>query len=201
MTTIHKTTCPLCEAMCGLNVEVDDGRVQRVRPNPDDVWSRGHICPKGVSIGHLHDDPDRLRRPLVRRRSGDHVEVGWDDALAEAERVLRPVLDTDGARALTVYVGNPVAHNSDLATYIGALLGFAQAAGMTGYYSPGTVDQWPLNVVSCLLFGGMWNGPIPDLNHTDHLMVLGADWIASIGLDPTSLRNSLTQANKGGSNL
>lgn len=177
----HLVTCPLCEAMCGLRVRVTDGQVRSVRPNRDDVWSAGHFCPKGASIGYLHEDPDRLRRPLVRRPDGSHVEVSWDDAYAETERVLRPVLDTYGVRALTVYVGNPVAHNSDLATYIGSLLGFAQAAGMQGYYSPGTVDQWPLNVVSCLLFGAMWNGPIPDLYRTDYLMMLGANPAASQG--------------------
>lgn len=177
----HTVTCPLCEAMCGLRVEVGDGRVRRIRANPDDVWSRGHLCPKGVSLGHLHEDPDRLRAPLIRRPDGSHVAVSWDDALAEVERVLRPVLDTDGTRALTVYVGNPVAHNNDLSSHIGALIGFAEAAGMRGYYSPGTVDQWPLNVVSALLFGGMWNGPIPDLRRTDHLVILGANPAASQG--------------------
>lgn len=179
--TEHLVTCPLCEAMCGLRVAVEGGRVASVRPNVDDVWSQGHICPKGAAIGQLHEDPDRVRRPLVRRADGSHVEVSWEDAYAEAERVLRPVLDTDGIRALTVYIGNPVAHNSDLASYVGALLGFAQAGGMQGYYSPGTVDQWPLNVVSCLLFGGMWNGPIPDLYRTDHLMILGANPAESQG--------------------
>jgi anaerobic selenocysteine-containing dehydrogenase len=177
----HKVTCPLCEAMCGLTVQVGGGSVERVIANKEDVWSRGHVCPKGISLGHIHADPDRLRRPLVRRPDGAHMEVSWDDALAEAERVLRPVLASDGARAVTVYVGNPVAHNNDLSSYIGALLGFGEAAGMQGYYSPGTVDQWPLNVVSCLLFGGMWNGPIPDLYHTDHLMMLGANPAASQG--------------------
>jgi anaerobic selenocysteine-containing dehydrogenase len=177
----RKITCPLCEAMCGLRVQVEQGRATGIRGNADDVWSRGHLCPKGVSLGHLHDDPDRLRRPMVRRRNGCHEEVSWDDAFAEAERVLRPVLDTDGASALTVYVGNPVAHNHALATHIGALIGFAQAAGMQAYYSPGTVDQWPLNVVGSLLFGAMWNAPIPDLVHTDHLMMLGANPSASQG--------------------
>src|SRR6478735_8957260 len=177
----HNVTCPLCEAMCGLHVTVSDGHVQGIRANHDDVWSRGHICPKGVSLGHLHTDPDRLRQPMVRRPDGSHVAVSWDDALAETERVLRPVLDVDGAGALSVYVGNPVAHNSHLDTYIGALIGFAEAAGMKGYYSPGTMDQWPLNVVSSLLFGGMWNGPIPDLYRTDHLVVIGANPAASQG--------------------
>ena len=105
----------------------------------------------------------------------------WDDAYAEVERVLRPVLDRYGAPAVTVYVGNPVAHNLALSTHIGALIGMAQAAGMPAYYSPGTVDQWPLNLVSALLFGHMWNAPIPDVDRTDHLMILGANPSASQG--------------------
>ncbi|MGZ5391693.1 MAG: molybdopterin dinucleotide binding domain-containing protein, partial [Mycobacterium sp.] len=100
---------------------------------------------------------------------------------AEVERVLRPVLDRHGAEAVTVYVGNPVAHNLGLSTHIGALIGMAQAAGMPSYYSPGTVDQWPLNLVSALLFGHMWNAPIPDVDRTDHLMIFGANPAASQG--------------------
>ena len=152
-----------------------------IRGNPDDVWSQGHLCPKGTSLGQLHDDPDRLRSPMVRNRAGVHVPVSWDDAFAETERVLRPVLDAHGARAVTVYIGNPVAHNLALETYVGALVGMAGAAGMPAYYTPGTVDQWPLNVVGALLFGGMWSAPIPDLDRTDHLVILGANPSASQG--------------------
>jgi anaerobic selenocysteine-containing dehydrogenase len=174
-------TCPLCEAMCGLTVKVSDGQVSDVRGNPADVWSRGHLCPKGAALGQVHHDQDRLRLPQVRKRNGDHEAVSWDDAFGECERVLRPVLERHGAGALTVYLGNPVAHNIGLSLHIGALIGFGQAAGMQAYYTPGTVDQWPLNVVSALLFGGMWNGPIPDLAHTDHLVVIGANPAASQG--------------------
>ena len=179
--TEHRVTCPLCEAMCGLRVTVEEGRVTGIRGNPDDAWSAGHICPKGTTLGHLHDDPDRLRMPMVRTADGGFREVGWTEAYAEAERVLRPVLDEHGAGAMTVYVGNPVAHNLGLASYIGALVGMAGAAGMQAYYSPGTVDQWPLNVVSTLVFGGMWNAPIPDLDRTDHLVILGANPAVSQG--------------------
>ncbi len=181
MITEHRVTCPLCEAMCGLRVTVAEGDVASIRGNRDDVWSQGHLCPKGTALGTIHSDPDRLRQPLVRNSSGEHVPVSWDDAFAETERLLRPVLDTYGARAVTVYIGNPVAHNLDLETYVGALVGLAGAAGMPAYYSPGTVDQWPLNVVGALLFGGMWNAPIPDLERTDHLVVLGANPSASQG--------------------
>ena len=174
-------TCPLCEAMCGLRVEVADGRVSGVRGNRDDVWSRGHLCPKGATLGHLHEDPDRVRVPLVRTAGGTFREVTWAQAYDEVERVLRPVLDEYGVQALTVYVGNPVAHNLGLASHVGALIGMAGAAGMQAYYSPGTVDQWPLNVVGTLVFGGMWNAPIPDLDRTDHLVVLGANPAASQG--------------------
>lgn len=173
-------TCPLCEAMCGLQVRVDGDEVTDIRGNRADVWSHGHICPKGTSLAQLHIDPDRLRQPMVRTPSG-HVPVSWDDAYAEVERVLRPVLDRHGAPAVTVYVGNPVAHNLGLSTHIGALIGMAQAAGMQSYYSPGTVDQWPLNLVSALLFGHMWNAPIPDVDRTDHLMIFGANPAASQG--------------------
>ncbi|MGQ9409548.1 molybdopterin-dependent oxidoreductase [Mycolicibacterium gilvum] len=177
----HRVTCPLCEAMCGLKITVSDGVATSARGNADDVWSRGHLCPKGASLQQIHHDPDRLRLPLVRWRSGEHVQVSWDDAFTETERVLRPVIDRYGARAVTVYIGNPVAHNLGLQTYIGALVGMAGAVGMPAYYTPGTVDQWPLNVVSALLFGGMWNAPIPDLDRTDHLMMLGANPSASQG--------------------
>jgi anaerobic selenocysteine-containing dehydrogenase len=166
--------------MCGLQVRIDGDEVADIRGNPDDVWSRGHICPKGTSLAHLHTDPDRLRQPMVRTPNG-HVPVSWDDAYAEVERVLRPVLERHGAEAVTVYVGNPVAHNLGLSTHIGALIGMAQAAGMPSYYSPGTVDQWPLNLVSALLFGHMWNAPIPDVDRTDHLMIFGANPAASQG--------------------
>ncbi|MDR3657487.1 MAG: molybdopterin-dependent oxidoreductase [Mycobacterium sp.] len=178
---VHRVTCPLCEAMCGLRVTVDGTSVTDIRGNPDDVWSAGHLCPKGTALGHLHDDADRLRTPMIKQRNGTHVACSWEDAFVEAERVLRPVLDTDGARALTVYVGNPVAHNLGLSTYIGALVAMASAAGMGAYYSPGTVDQWPLNVVGTLLFGGMWNAPIPDVARTDYLVVVGANPAASQG--------------------
>jgi anaerobic selenocysteine-containing dehydrogenase len=175
--TSHYRTCPLCEAMCGLEVKVHDGRVAGIRPDREDVWSRGYICPKGAVLGELHEDPDRLRAPLVRT-SGGWREVSWDEAFAEVERRLRPVVERHGISAVTAYIGNPTAHNFSLSRYVGA---FISMSTLPVLYSAGTVDQWPKNLVGALLFGGMWTVPVPDLDRVDTLLVLGANPSASQG--------------------
>ncbi|MFM9137958.1 MAG: molybdopterin-dependent oxidoreductase, partial [Actinomycetota bacterium] len=88
-------TCPLCEATCGLEITVKDGVVSRIRGDRDDVFSKGFICPKGSTLKQLHEDPNRLRRPLVKR-DGRFVEVSWADAWREVERGLSGVIDRHG---------------------------------------------------------------------------------------------------------
>jgi len=163
--------------MCGLEFTVEGGRVKKVRPDADDVWSRGYICPKGTALGDLHHDPDRLRAPLVRDGDGFR-EVGWAEAFAEVERRLRPVIDEYGAEAVTSYVGNPNAHNFSLSRYIAA---YVAMSGIPSIYSAGTVDQWPKNVAVALLYGDMWRIPVPDIDRTDYFFVMGANPHASQG--------------------
>ena len=117
----HIRTCPLCESMCGLRVDVKGGEVQRIRANDDDVWSRGYICPRGAALGQLHHDPDRLRTPLVRE-GGTWCEASWEQAYAEVWRRLQPVLERDGISAVSAYVGNPTAHSFSLSRYVGAFI-------------------------------------------------------------------------------
>ena len=90
--TIHYRTCPLCEAMCGLEIHVEGDAVPLIRADRDDVWSKGFLCPKGTTLGHLHHDPDRLREPMVR--TGDAWRtVGWDEAFARCATLIHQVLD------------------------------------------------------------------------------------------------------------
>jgi anaerobic selenocysteine-containing dehydrogenase len=173
----HIRTCHLCEAMCGLELDVEAGRVTRIRANRDDVWSRGYLCPKGTTLGHLHHDPDRLRKPLVRRGDG-FEEVGWGEAFQAVEDRLRPVTSRHGLDAVTAYIGNPTAHNFSLSRYVPA---FVPMSGLPRLYSAGTVDQWPKNVAVALVYGNMWRIPVPDLDRTDHLVVMGANPHASQG--------------------
>ncbi|MFN8543125.1 MAG: molybdopterin oxidoreductase family protein [Candidatus Binatia bacterium] len=175
--TTHLRTCPLCEAMCGLRIDVAGGRVQRIRPDDADVWSRGYVCPKGATLGYLHDDPDRLRAPLVREGSGWR-EVGWDAAFARCAELLVGVVEQYGKQAVTAYVGNPTAHNFSLSRYVGLFIGMA---ALPTLYSAGTVDQWPKNLTSALMYGSMWAIATPDLPRTQYLVVLGANPQASQG--------------------
>ena len=96
-TTTAFRTCPLCEATCGLEITVTDGTVTRIRGDRDDVFSRGFLCPKGSALKHLHDDPDRIRTPLVRR-DGVLQPATWEEAFAEVERRLLPIVDAARSR-------------------------------------------------------------------------------------------------------
>jgi anaerobic selenocysteine-containing dehydrogenase len=174
---LHLYTCPLCEAMCGLEIQVANGRVAGIRPNREDTWSRGHICPKGASLGALHEDPDRIRTPMIKV-DGQWREVGWNEAFRRCTELLTPVIEKYGIGAVTAYTGNPLAHSFSLARYAGILLGLS---GMPITYSPGTVDQWPKNLSSHLMYGGWWSFPVPDIERTDLLVVMGANPAASQG--------------------
>ena len=178
MTTTHIRTCPLCEAMCGLEITVDDDdQVTLIRADRDDVWSKGYLCPKGTTLGHLHHDPDRIREPMVR--DGDEWRtVTWDEAFARCDELIAGVIERHGREAMTAYIGNPTVHNLSLSRYIGL---FVAPAGFPMIYSAGTVDQWPKNVACMLMYGGMWTIPAPDIQRTHYWLVMGGNPQASQG--------------------
>lgn len=175
---IHIRTCPLCEAMCGLQVHVAGDEVKLIRANRDDVWSKGYICPKGTTLGHLHHDPDRLREPLIRNAAGDLVPATWDEAWARCEELMTAVRQHHGIEAVTAYIGNPAAHNYSISRYVGLFTGLA---GLPMIYSAGTVDQWPKNLTCWLMYGHQWRIPAPDIERTNFMVVQGANPHASQG--------------------
>nr|WP_233160700.1 molybdopterin-dependent oxidoreductase [Actinophytocola xanthii] len=170
-------TCPLCEATCGLAVTVEDGRVTGARGDAADVFSRGFVCPKGASIGALHHDPDRLRTPLVRR-DGRLVEASWAEAFAEIDRRLSPLLAEHGRDAVAVYAGNPSVHNLPVALY-GSV--FFRALGTKNFFTAGSVDQIPKHFSAGHMFGHPLTIPVPDLDRTGYLLLLGANPLVSNG--------------------
>jgi len=170
-------TCPLCEATCGLELQIEGDRVVKVRGDAKDVFSRGYVCPKGIAITGVHEDPDRLRKPLIKR-DGVHVEADWDEAFAEIERRLLPLMERDGRNAVAVYLGNPNVHNLSGTFYVRPVL---KALGTRNVFSASTVDQMPKHVSSGMLFGSPVVIPVPDLDRTDFLLMLGANPLESNG--------------------
>ena len=171
------TACNLCEAICGLELTITDGHVTGVRGNPDDPLSRGYLCPKGVALPDVYDDPDRLRRPLVRR-GDDWVETGWDEAFDLVADRLAETVNRHGPDAVGVYLGNPNVHALGSLTHNGP---FLKALGTRNRFSATTVDQAPAQLVAWQLFGHQLLIPIPDLDRTSYFLVLGANPMASNG--------------------
>ncbi len=178
MTRTAYRTCPLCEAACGLKLTLNDtGQVTSVRGDEKDPFSQGFLCPKGASLGQLDEDPDRLTGPLVRD-GDDWREAGWDEAFRIVNDGLRRVLDVHGRDALALYFGNPTFHTMAGFMYRQAL---TQVSGSRNIYSAGTIDQMPKHVSSGLMFGDAFAVAVPDLDRTDHLLVLGANPLVSNG--------------------
>jgi len=174
--TVYRT-CPLCEATCGLKITLHEQTIERIEGDADNSFSRGFICPKGASLKHLQDDPDRLQRPMLRE--GDEWrEITWSDAFAWVEEHLQPLRKTQGNDAVGVYLGNPNVHNVSNAFF---LRPFLKALRTRNIFSASTVDQMPRHVSCGLMYGHPGAIPVPDLDRTDYLLMLGANPLVSNG--------------------
>ncbi|MFF7450789.1 MULTISPECIES: molybdopterin-dependent oxidoreductase [unclassified Streptomyces] len=169
--------CPLCEATCGLTLTIEGSAVTGARGDRDDVFSKGFICPKGASFGAVDQDPDRLRAPLVRK-DGELREVSWEEAFDAVAAGIRPALERYGANSVGVVLGNPNVHTMAGALYPPVLLA---GLGTRSVFTASTVDQMPKHVSSGLLFGDANAIPVPDLDHTNHLLLIGANPLESNG--------------------
>ncbi|MFH8939252.1 molybdopterin-dependent oxidoreductase [Streptomyces griseosporeus] len=169
--------CPLCEATCGLTLTIEDARVTGARGDREDVFSKGFICPKGASFGAVDGDPDRLRAPLVRR-DGELREATWEEAFDAVAAGIRPVVERYGPHSVGVVLGNPNVHTMAGALYPPVLIA---GLGTRSLFTASTVDQMPKHVSSGLLFGDANAIPVPDLDHTSHLLLIGANPLESNG--------------------
>ncbi|WP_120993899.1 molybdopterin oxidoreductase family protein [Stutzerimonas urumqiensis] len=176
-TTLHHRACHLCEAICGLSIVTEGERIVSIKGDPDDPFSRGHICPKAVALQDIQNDPDRIRQPL--RRVGETWQpVGWDEAFAEVAERLASVRERHGANAVAVYQGNPSVHNYGLMTHSNYFLGLLKTRNR---YSATSVDQLPHHLVSHLMYGHGMLLPVPDIDQTHFMLVLGGNPLASNG--------------------
>ncbi|WP_146777721.1 molybdopterin-dependent oxidoreductase, partial [Streptomyces griseus] len=170
--------CPLCEATCGLTLTIEGTAVTGARGDRDDIFSRGFICPKGASFGGLDADPDRLRVPLVRGEDGELREAGWSEAFDLIAARIPELTRTHGPNAVGVVLGNPNVHTMAGSLYPPLLLGALRTRNV---FTASTLDQMPKHVSSGLLFGDAHAIPVPDLDRTDHLLLIGANPLESNG--------------------
>ena len=181
-TRTHHRVCHLCEAMCGLVIQTEGDKVTDVRGDKDDPLSRGHVCPKAVALQDIHEDPDRLRKPMKRIRTApgeyQHVEIEWSEALDLAADALAATIEKQGIDAIGAYFGNPAVHNYGMLTHQRNLFRHIRTRNR---FSATSVDQLPHHLVSLWCFGHMLLHPIPDVDRTHYFLMLGANPLASNG--------------------
>ncbi|WP_077046499.1 molybdopterin oxidoreductase family protein [Pseudomonas sp. KK4] len=180
--TLHHRACHLCEAICGLTIEtteVDAGHLQitSIKGDPLDTFSRGHICPKAVALQDIQNDPDRLHQPM-RRVGSEWQPIEWEDAFKLVAERLADIQQRHGQNAVAVYQGNPSVHNYGLMTHSNYFLGLLKTRNR---FSATSVDQLPHHLTSHLMYGHGLLLPIPDIDHTDFMLILGGNPLASNG--------------------
>lgn len=177
MPTTKFRTCSLCEAMCGLEIQVENNKVLSIKGDKQDPFSRGHICPKAVAMKDIHEDPDRLKYPIKKTENG-WQQISWEAAFDEVAEKLNSVRKKYGDNAVGVYQGNPSVHN------LGTTLfspGFVRALKTKNRFSATSVDQLPHHLAGLTMFGHSFLMPVPDIDRTDFWIIMGGNPLVSNG--------------------
>jgi anaerobic selenocysteine-containing dehydrogenase len=177
MRTSAFRACDLCEAICGLEFQFEGTTLVAIRGDAADPFSEGHICPKGNAILDLEADADRLRTPMLREGTQWRA-IGWEEAFALAGTRLASIQQAHGAAAVAAYLGNPNVHHFGHIAYLPALLRLLRTPNL---FSASSVDQWPHQFACAQMYGHQFLLPIPDIDHTDYFLMLGANPMASNG--------------------
>jgi anaerobic selenocysteine-containing dehydrogenase len=199
-TSTHYRACNLCEAICGIEITVEESRIASIRGDKDDPFSNGHICPKAVALQDIHTDPDRLRHPVRRTGDGRWERISWEAAFDETADRLRQMQSRHGRDAVAVYVGNPAVHN-----YGSLLFGppLFRTLRTKNQYSATSVDQLPHHLAATLMFGHQLMLPVPDIDRTQFMLILGANPVVSNGSMMTApgMRKRLQELRQRGGQL
>jgi formate dehydrogenase len=194
------TYCRVCEPLCGMVATVEDGRLTQLRPDADHPLSKGYACPKGIAMGEVHNDPDRVLHPLRRNADGGFDRVSWDEALDDIGGRLKAVISEHGSESVGWYFGNPGAFSYSHTLWV---TGFLKALGTKHYYSAGTQDVNNRFAASALLYGNPVLVPVPDLTRTNFLFMVGANPLVSHGsvLSAPRIRDQLLAIEERGGRI
>lgn len=179
----HYRVCNYCEAMCGIKVSyypqadsADEAKI-KVTPDNDDPFSRGSMCPKAAALGPLYFDPNRLKQP-VKKVNGQWLEISWDEAYQRVAEEINAIRDQHGPNSIASYLGNPIVHNLGMLVFIKSLI---RAIGSKNVFSATSMDQLPHHFAAHYMFGNEFRIPVPDINRTNFMIIMGANPLASNG--------------------
>ena len=174
----HYRTCNLCEAMCGIEITYRGKEIKSIKGDPKDPLSEGHICPKAIALQDIYNDPDRLKTPLRKKETGEWEEISWDVAYEEISTKIKSIQKEFGVNAVGSYLGNPNAHNFGNGVFLPLYL---KALGTNNRYSSASADQLPHHFASNFMFGHGLIMPIPDIDRTDFMLIIGGNQMVSNG--------------------
>ncbi len=176
-TFTHYRTCNLCEAMCGIEIDVVDDQIKSIKGDKEDPFSKGYICPKATGLQDIYKDPDRLTGPVKKEGDG-WKEISWKEAFDLVEEKIKGIQQQYGPDSLGVYQGNPNVHS------LGAMLfgpNFIRSLKTKNRFSATSVDQLPHHFASQFMIGHMSMIPVPDINRTHFFLCMGANPVVSNG--------------------
>jgi anaerobic selenocysteine-containing dehydrogenase len=174
----HYRTCNLCEAMCGIEITYRGKEIKSIKGDPKDPLSEGHICPKAIALQDIYNDPDRLKTPLRKKETGEWEEISWEVAYQEISTKIKSIQKEFGVNAVGSYLGNPNAHNFGNGVFLPLYL---KALGTNNRYSSASADQLPHHFASNFMFGHGLIMPIPDIDRTDFMLIIGGNPMVSNG--------------------
>lgn len=182
MSETHYRSCNLCEAICGIEIKHENGKILSFKGDKDDPFSRGHICPKAFALKDIYEDKDRLKTP-VKRFGNEWREISWEAAFAEIAEKIKEVQTKYGRNAVAVFQGNPSVHNYGTMLSSGE---FLKSLKTPNNFTATSVDQLPHHFAAWTMFGHPLLMPIPDIDRTKYFLILGANPLASNGSLMTS---------------
>jgi len=179
MSELKTTFCRICEATCGLEVEVENNRITAINPDREHVVTKGFVCVKGTRFAEVQHSPDRVTSPM-KRVGEDWQEISWEQALAEIGEKSRQLIRDHGGNSIGHFVGSPGGANVLAPMFRNGLFQGIGSHRLYGTPSTDTVNKFR---VSEDMYGSPYYLDFPDVHNTDFLMVIGAN--------PTVSGNSL----------
>ncbi len=178
ISTIHYRACNLCEAICGLEITVENNHITHIAGDKNDPLSKGYLCPKAYALKDIYEDPNRLKQPIRKKADGTWETIGWDEAMDYVVSNVQRIQAQWGHDAVGMYLGNPSVHNWGTTMNSTA---FIKGLKTKNLFSATSLDQLPSHFAAWAMFGHPLLIPIPDISRTDFMLIMGGNPLASNG--------------------